>query len=151
MAEVGSVFVFFCMALQVTSMARPSAWTISVPCKKSFRKLSWQSLQPSTSLHLSRAKISKSYGVLGLIRLSKRNCVQLIMKLQELNLIELMYTADGKVVHGSCVVALAGLMDGWLQEYLTADKLRSEIKDEIYVHNGRLGRCACLCCLNAVL
>jgi hypothetical protein len=39
------------------------------------------------------------------VRLSKRNCVQLIMKLQELKLIELMYTADGKVAQRLSVLS----------------------------------------------
>lgn len=52
-------------------------------------------------------------------RISERNCIDIIKKLTDLNLIELIYTCDGK-------------------EFLTPDHLLKEIKDEIYVNGGRM-------------
>eukprot|EP00041_Stephanoeca_diplocostata_P022683 m.543382 g.543382 ORF g.543382 m.543382 type:complete len:760 (-) comp22127_c0_seq1:216-2495(-) len=52
-------------------------------------------------------------------KLSERNCIQIIQKLQELNMIDLLYTMDGKT-------------------YLTHDQLEREIKDELYVHGSRI-------------
>eukprot|EP00040_Diaphanoeca_grandis_P030010 m.176742 g.176742 ORF g.176742 m.176742 type:complete len:750 (+) comp31855_c1_seq4:74-2323(+) len=52
-------------------------------------------------------------------KLSERNCIQIIQKLQELSLIDLMYTTDGK-------------------EYLTYAHLERQVKDEIYVNGGRV-------------
>lgn len=53
-------------------------------------------------------------------KLSERNCVELVTKLIELRLIDVIYTTDGK-------------------EYLTYQQLNKEIKDELYVNGGRLG------------
>ena len=53
-------------------------------------------------------------------KLSERNCVELVTKLIELKLIDVIYTTDGK-------------------EYLTYQQLNKEIKDELYVSGGRLG------------
>ena len=50
-------------------------------------------------------------------RLSERNCVEIIWKLKELNLLELLYTTDGK-------------------EYLTPQELIKEIREELVVHGG---------------
>lgn len=52
-------------------------------------------------------------------RLSERNCVELVMKLQSLNLIELIFTRSGK-------------------EYLTPIQLVQEIEDEVLTHGGRI-------------
>ncbi|KAL0276431.1 UNVERIFIED_CONTAM: hypothetical protein PYX00_004012 [Menopon gallinae] len=52
-------------------------------------------------------------------RLSERNCIEIINKLIERNQIEVVFTTDGK-------------------EYITPDHLIKEIKDELYVHNGRI-------------
>lgn len=52
-------------------------------------------------------------------RLSERNCIDIVKKLAELNLIELIYTCDGK-------------------EFLTPDHLTSEIEGEVYVNGGRI-------------
>lgn len=52
-------------------------------------------------------------------KLSERNCIQIIQKLQELDMIELLYTMDGKT-------------------YLTHDQLEREIKDELFVHGSRI-------------
>lgn len=51
-------------------------------------------------------------------RLSERNCIEIINKLVELNLLEVIYTTDGK-------------------EYITPQYLIKEIKDELYVSGGR--------------
>jgi len=53
-------------------------------------------------------------------KLSERNCVEIVMKLIELKLIDVIYTVDGK-------------------EYLTPQQLVREVKDEIYVSGGRCG------------
>lgn len=52
-------------------------------------------------------------------RLSERNCIELVTKLIELKLIDVIFTTDGK-------------------EYLTSQQLIKEIKDELYVHGGRI-------------
>ncbi|XP_059057387.1 E3 UFM1-protein ligase 1 homolog [Achroia grisella] len=52
-------------------------------------------------------------------RLSERNCVEIVTKLLELKLIDVIFTTDGK-------------------EYLTSHQLLKEIKDELYVHGGRI-------------
>ncbi|XP_063234235.1 LOW QUALITY PROTEIN: E3 UFM1-protein ligase 1 homolog [Bacillus rossius redtenbacheri] len=52
-------------------------------------------------------------------RLSERNCVEIITKLIELQLLDVIFTNDGK-------------------EYLTPQQLVKEIRDELYVHGGRI-------------
>ncbi|XP_071112658.1 E3 UFM1-protein ligase 1-like [Haliotis cracherodii] len=52
-------------------------------------------------------------------KLSERNIVELVTKLIELKLIDVIYTTDGK-------------------EYLTHQELAKEIRDELYVHGGRI-------------
>ncbi|KAM3958959.1 LOW QUALITY PROTEIN: UFM1 specific ligase 1 [Aphomia sociella] len=52
-------------------------------------------------------------------RLSERNCVEIVTKLIELKLIDVIFTTNGK-------------------EYLTSQQLLKEIKDELYVHGGRI-------------
>lgn len=52
-------------------------------------------------------------------RLSDRNCVELVMKLQTLNLVDLIFTRSGK-------------------EYLTPSQLLLEIQDELLTHGGRV-------------
>ncbi|XP_075975038.1 UFM1 specific ligase 1 [Anticarsia gemmatalis] len=52
-------------------------------------------------------------------RLSERNCIEIVTKLIELKLIDVIFTTDGK-------------------EYLTPQQLTKEIKDELYVHGGRI-------------
>lgn len=52
-------------------------------------------------------------------RLSERNCVEIVKKLTQLNLLDVIYTADGK-------------------EYITPDHLTKEIEDELYVAAGRI-------------
>ncbi|GFQ71865.1 hypothetical protein TNCT_696221 [Trichonephila clavata] len=52
-------------------------------------------------------------------RLSERNCIEIVKKLIESKLIEVIFTTDGK-------------------EYLTHARLLKEIRDELYVHGGRI-------------
>lgn len=52
-------------------------------------------------------------------RISERNCIDIVKKLTELNLLELIYTCDGK-------------------EFITPSHLLKEIEDEIYVSGGRM-------------
>ncbi|KAI1278698.1 E3 UFM1-protein ligase 1 [Halotydeus destructor] len=52
-------------------------------------------------------------------RLSDRNCIEIVKKLVELNLIQVIFTCDGK-------------------EYLTPDHLMREIEDELVVAGGRV-------------
>lgn len=52
-------------------------------------------------------------------RISERNCIDIVKKLTDLSLIELIYTCDGK-------------------EFLTPEHLLREIKDEIYINGGRV-------------
>ncbi|KAJ8891610.1 hypothetical protein PR048_004138 [Dryococelus australis] len=52
-------------------------------------------------------------------RLSERNCVEIITKLVELQLLDVIFTNDGK-------------------EYITPQQLIREIRDELYVHGGRV-------------
>ncbi|CAH0399842.1 unnamed protein product [Chilo suppressalis] len=52
-------------------------------------------------------------------RLSERNCIEIVTKLIELKLLDVIFTTDGK-------------------EYLTSQQLVKEIRDELYVHGGRI-------------
>ncbi|CAB0028617.1 unnamed protein product [Trichogramma brassicae] len=52
-------------------------------------------------------------------KLSERNCVEIIMKLTEDKLLNVIFTNDGK-------------------EYVTPQHLAQEIKDELFVHGGRI-------------
>ncbi|KAF2366039.1 E3 UFM1-protein ligase 1 [Trinorchestia longiramus] len=61
-----------------------------------------------------RAQLAKSAE-----RLSERNCVELINKLQEFDLLKLHYTCDGK-------------------SYITPQQLHKEMLDEIYLAGGRM-------------
>lgn len=51
-------------------------------------------------------------------RLSERNCVELVSRLVERRLVEVIYTLDGK-------------------EYVTPEQLEREIKSELTAHGGR--------------
>ena len=51
-------------------------------------------------------------------KLSERNCVELVQKLINLGLIEVIYTTDGR-------------------EYLTPSELEKEIKEELCVEGGQ--------------
>ena len=52
-------------------------------------------------------------------RLSERNVIEIVSKLVEAGLIEVIYTVDGK-------------------EYLTPQELVKEIKEELFVHGGNI-------------
>ncbi|EDV25034.1 uncharacterized protein TRIADDRAFT_25797 [Trichoplax adhaerens] len=52
-------------------------------------------------------------------QLSERNCIEIITKLIAMNKVQVMYTIDGK-------------------EYLTPQQLEREIRDELFVHSGRI-------------
>ncbi|XP_032239292.2 E3 UFM1-protein ligase 1 homolog [Nematostella vectensis] len=52
-------------------------------------------------------------------KLSERNCIEIVQKLINTGLLEVIYTTDGK-------------------EYLTPQQLEREIKDELFVHGGRV-------------
>ncbi|XP_043279761.1 E3 UFM1-protein ligase 1 homolog [Venturia canescens] len=52
-------------------------------------------------------------------KLSERNCVEIITKLTTSKLLDIIFTVDGK-------------------EYVTPEHLGKEIKDELYVHEGRI-------------
>ncbi|XP_069679850.1 E3 UFM1-protein ligase 1 homolog [Periplaneta americana] len=52
-------------------------------------------------------------------RLSERNCVEIVTKLLDLKLLDVIFTTDGK-------------------EYVTPQQLTREIRDELYVHGGRI-------------
>ncbi|XP_076648226.1 UFM1 specific ligase 1 [Halictus rubicundus] len=52
-------------------------------------------------------------------KLSERNCVEIITKLVETKLLDIIFTNDGK-------------------EYITPQHLAKEIKDELYIHGGRI-------------
>ncbi|CAG5101351.1 Similar to AAEL003536: E3 UFM1-protein ligase 1 homolog (Aedes aegypti), partial [Cotesia congregata] len=54
-----------------------------------------------------------------LLKLSERNCVEIITKLIETNLLSVLFTADGK-------------------EYITPQHLEKEIRDELYMSGGRI-------------
>ena len=53
------------------------------------------------------------------IRLSEKNCIEIVSKLIELKLIDVFYTNDGK-------------------EYVTPQQLSREISDELIMHGGRI-------------
>lgn len=63
---------------------------------------------------LAEAQVSTSAA-----KLSERNCVELVMKLQSLSMIDLIFTRSGR-------------------EYLTPAQLRKEIADEVYIRGGRV-------------
>ncbi|XP_049860331.1 E3 UFM1-protein ligase 1 homolog [Schistocerca gregaria] len=52
-------------------------------------------------------------------RLSERNCIEIVTKLVELKLLDVIFTNDGK-------------------GYVTPQQLTTEIRDELYVHGGRI-------------
>lgn len=54
-----------------------------------------------------------------LTKISERNCIDIVKKLIELKLIDVIYSCDGK-------------------EIITSDHLRKEIEDEVYVNGGRV-------------
>ena len=69
--------------------------------------------------HVYKCQVSYSwfYNSSSCLRLSDRNCIELVQRLIQLNLIDVIYTIDGK-------------------EYLTPEELSKEIREELYVHGG---------------
>lgn len=65
------------------------------------------------------ADFQKAQLSFSLQKLSERNCVEIITKLTEAKLLNVIFTNDGK-------------------EYVTPQHLEKEIKDELYVHGGRI-------------
>lgn len=55
-------------------------------------------------------------------KLSERNCVELVQKLVDLGLVEVIYTNDGR-------------------EYVTPSELEKEIREELFVEGGKLVYC----------
>lgn len=53
------------------------------------------------------------------LRLSERNCIEIVTLLLEKQLLEVIFTNDGK-------------------EYITPDHLEREVQDELYVNGGRV-------------
>ena len=51
-------------------------------------------------------------------KLSERNCIEIVAKLIEMKLLDVIYTLDGK-------------------EYVTPHYLEREIRDELHVHRGK--------------
>ena len=51
--------------------------------------------------------------------LSERNCVEIVQRLMDMKLIDILYTVDGK-------------------EYITHEELTKEIHEELIVHGGRV-------------
>jgi hypothetical protein len=76
-------------------------------------------------------------------RLSERHCVDLIMKLKELNKIQVNFTSFNELFD-CCVVISSGSLCGCSQiihstsgkDYLTPDRVKKEVHDEIVAHNG---------------
>jgi len=50
-------------------------------------------------------------------RLTERNCIEIVNRLIELKILDVVYTSDGK-------------------EYVTPQQVTREIQDELYVHRG---------------
>lgn len=63
------------------------------------------------------------------MKLSERNCIELINKLIELDMLKVFHSIDGK-------------------EYITDKQLERDICDELYVHEGRINQCELQTLLN---
>lgn len=59
------------------------------------------------------------FKILFYFRLTETNCVEIVNKLIELKLLDVVFTSDGK-------------------EYITPQQLNREIQDELYVNGGKL-------------
>lgn len=59
-----------------------------------------------------------NFFLLCLTRLSERNCIEIVNKLVECKLLDVVFTTDGK-------------------EYVTPQQVQKEIKDDLYVHGGK--------------
>nr|XP_039264399.1 E3 UFM1-protein ligase 1-like [Styela clava] len=71
----------------------------------------WKDIE-QLQLDLKRAQESTTVQ-----KLSERNCIEILLKLQEMKLLDVIHTMDGK-------------------EYLTPSQLTQEIKNELYIHGG---------------
>ena len=80
-----------------------------------FAKMSdWDEIQ-RLAADLQRAQLSSSSQ-----KLSERNCIEIVNKLVQTGLLDIIYTSDGK-------------------EYITPKQLQREISDEVYMSGGRIG------------
>lgn len=77
-------------------------------------KNEWEEIK-KLAADFQRTQLSTSFQS----RLSERNCIDLVNKLIQLNLIQVIFTCDGK-------------------EYVTPDHLQKEINDELIVSGGRV-------------
>ena len=73
-----------------------------------------------TEVHRLAADFQRLQATTTAHRLSERNCVELVTRLVEQGLVEVIYTQDGK-------------------EYVTPEHLEREIKNELVAHGGLLG------------
>ena len=74
----------------------------------------WDEIQ-RLAADLQRAQLSSASQ-----KLSERNCIEIVNKLVETGLLDIIYTSDGK-------------------EYITPKHLQREISDEVYMSGGRIG------------
>ena len=74
----------------------------------------WDEIQ-RLAADLQRAQLSSSSQ-----KLSERNCIEIVNKLVQTGLLDIIYTSDGK-------------------EYITPKQLQKEISDEVYMSGGRIG------------
>ena len=74
----------------------------------------WDEIQ-RLAADLQRAQLSTSSQ-----KLSERNCIEIVNKLVQTGLLDIIYTSDGK-------------------EYITPKQLQREISDEVYMSGGRIG------------
>ena len=74
----------------------------------------WDEIQ-RLAADLQRAQLSSSSQ-----KLSERNCIEIVNKLVQTGLLDIIYTSDGK-------------------EYITPKQLQREISDEVYMSGGRIG------------
>ena len=74
----------------------------------------WDEIQ-RLAADLQRAQLSSSSQ-----KLSESNCIEIVNKLVQTGLLDIIYTSDGK-------------------EYITPKQLQREISDEVYMSGGRIG------------
>ena len=74
----------------------------------------WDEIQ-RLAADLQRAQLSSSSQ-----KLSERNCIEIVNKLVQTGMLDIIYTSDGK-------------------EYITPKQLQREISDEVYMSGGRIG------------
>ena len=74
----------------------------------------WDEIQ-RLAADLQRAQLTSSAQ-----KLSERNCIEIVNKLVQTGILDIIYTSDGK-------------------EYITPKQLQREISDEVYMSGGRIG------------